>query len=67
LSSSISFGTSSGLTGEFTLLDEPSEYSIIATVSGSLADGSYFVGSERRDEPDGLMRMLKLPIVNSIS
>jgi hypothetical protein len=61
------FYTSSKLTGEFTSLEELSEYSIIATISGSLADGSCFVGSERRDEPDGPMRMLKLPIVNSIS
>jgi hypothetical protein len=29
--------------------------------------GSGFVGSDRRDEPDGPMRILKLPIVNSIS
>jgi hypothetical protein len=61
------FCTSSKLIGEFTSLEEPSEYSIIATISGSLVDGSYFVGSERRDEPDGPMRMLKLPIVNFIS
>jgi hypothetical protein len=32
--------TSSELTDEFPSLEEPSEYSIIATVSGSLADGS---------------------------
>jgi hypothetical protein len=61
------FCTSPELTGEFTSLEEPSEYSVIATVLGSLADGSCFVGSERRDEPDGPMKMLKLPIVNSIS
>jgi hypothetical protein len=31
-----------------------------------LADGLGFVESERRDEPDGPTKMLKLPIVNSI-
>jgi hypothetical protein len=55
------------LIGEFTSLEEPSEYSIIATVSGSLADRSGFAGSERRVEPEGPMKMLRLPIVNSIS
>jgi hypothetical protein len=55
------------LTGEFTSLEEPSDDSNIASISGLLADGSGFVESERRDEPDGLMKMLKLPIVNSIS
>jgi hypothetical protein len=43
------------------------EYSIIAVVSGSLADGFCYVGSERRDEPDGPIRMLKLPMVSSTS
>jgi hypothetical protein len=61
------FYTSPKLTDEFTSLEEPSEYSIIATVSGSLADGSGFAGSERRVKPDGPMKMLRLPIVNSIS
>jgi hypothetical protein len=61
------FCTSPKLTGEFTSLEEPSEYSIVAAILGLLADGSGFVESERRDEPDGLMKMLKLPIVNSIS
>jgi hypothetical protein len=59
--------TSPKLTGEFTSLEELSEYSIIATVSGSLADGSGFAGSERRVEPEGPMKMLRLPIVTSIS
>jgi hypothetical protein len=53
------------LTGEFTSLEEPSDDSSITTVSGLLADGSGFVESERWDEPNGPMRMLKLPIVNS--
>jgi hypothetical protein len=55
------------LTGEFTLLEEPSDDSNIASVLGLLADGSSFIESERRDEPDGPTKMLKLPIVNSIS
>jgi hypothetical protein len=40
------------LNGEFTLLEEPSDDSDIATVSGSLADGSAFIESERRIEPN---------------
>jgi hypothetical protein len=42
---------SAKLIGEFTSLEEPSDDSVIATVSGSLADGSGFVGSERQIEP----------------
>jgi hypothetical protein len=57
----------SKLTGEFTSLEEPSDDSNVSSSSGLFADGSYFIESERRDEPDGLMRMLKLPMVNSIS
>jgi hypothetical protein len=60
-------GAFSKLTGEFTSLEEPSDDSNITSVSGLLADGSGFVESERRDEPDGLTKMLKLPIVNFIS
>jgi hypothetical protein len=55
------------LTGEFTSLEEPSDDSNITSVSGLLTDGSGFIESERRDEPDGPTKMLKLPIVNSIS
>jgi hypothetical protein len=55
------------LTGEFTSLEEPSDDSDIATVSGSLADGPIFVGSQRRIEPSDPTRKFKLPIVNSIS
>jgi hypothetical protein len=65
--SSSAIGAFPKLTGEFTSLEEPSDDSSITTVSGLLADGSGFVESERRDEPDGPMRMLKLPIVNSFS
>jgi hypothetical protein len=57
----------SKLIGEFTSLEEPSDDSNITSVSGLLANGSGFVESERRDEPDGPTKMLKLPIVNSIS
>jgi hypothetical protein len=60
-------GAFSELTGEFTLLEEPSDDSNISSVSGLLADGSGFVKSERRDEPDGPTKILKLPMVNSIS
>jgi hypothetical protein len=55
------------LTGEFTSLEEPSDDSNITSVLGLLTDGYGFVESERRDEPDGPPKMLKLPIVNSIS
>jgi hypothetical protein len=55
------------LTGKFTSLEEPSDDSDVATISGSLADGPIFVGSERRIEPSDPMRKFKLLIVNSIS
>jgi hypothetical protein len=58
---------SPALTGEFTLLEEPSDDSIIAFVSVSLADGSGFIRSERQVEPEGPMKMFKLPIVSSTS
>jgi hypothetical protein len=60
-------GAFSKLTDEFTSLEEPSDDSNISSVSGLLADGSGFIESERRDEPDGPMKMFKLPIVSSIS
>jgi hypothetical protein len=60
-------GAFSKLTGEFTSLEEPSDDSNISSISGLLADGPGFVESERRDEPDGPMKILKLPMVNSIS
>jgi hypothetical protein len=55
------------LTGEFTLLEEPTDDPDIAIVLISLADGSSFVGSERRVEPEDLTRKFRLPIVSSIS
>jgi hypothetical protein len=68
-SSSVIFlsSASAKLTGEFTLLEEPYDDSDIANVSGSLADGSSFVGSERRIEPSDPTRKFRLPIVKSIS
>jgi hypothetical protein len=58
---------SAKLTGEFTSLEEPSDDSDIATVSGSLADGSGFVGSERRIKPSDPTRKFRHPIIKSIS
>jgi hypothetical protein len=60
-------GAFSKLADEFTSLEEPSDNSNVSSVSGLLADGFGFVESERRDEPNGPTKMLKLPIVNSIS
>jgi hypothetical protein len=57
----------SKLAGEFTSLEEPSDDSNVSSISGLLADGFGFTESERRDEPDGPMRMLKLPMVSSTS
>jgi hypothetical protein len=51
------------LTGEFTSLEESSDDSNVSSVS-LFANGSGFVESERRDEPDGPIMMLKLPMVN---
>jgi hypothetical protein len=53
--------------GEFTSLEELSDDSDIATVSGSLADGSGFIRSKRRIEPSDPTRQFRLPIVKSIS
>jgi hypothetical protein len=64
--SSSAIGAFSKLTGEFTSLEEPSDDYNVSSVSGLLTDGSGLVESERRDEPDGPMRMLTLPIVSSI-
>jgi hypothetical protein len=55
------------LTGEFTMLEEPIDESDIAIVSVFSADGSDFVGSERRINPKELTRKLRLPIVRFIS
>jgi hypothetical protein len=60
-------GAFSKLTGEFTSLEEPSDDSNVFSVSGLFVDGSGFAESEKRDEPDDPIMMLKLPMVNSIS
>jgi hypothetical protein len=62
-----SSSVSSKLTGEFTLLEEPSDDSDIATILGFLADGPGFAGSERRIEPSDPTQKFQLPIVKSIS
>jgi hypothetical protein len=55
------------LTGEFTSLEEPTDDSDIAIVAVFAADGSDFVGSQRRIEPKELTQKFRLPIVRSIS
>jgi hypothetical protein len=55
------------LTGEFTLLEEPSDDSNIVSILDLVADGSGFVGSERRIEPSDPTQKFTLPIVKSIS
>jgi hypothetical protein len=55
------------LTGEFTLLEEPTDDFDIAIVAVFPADRSDFVGSERQIDPKEPTRKLKLPIVRSIS
>jgi hypothetical protein len=49
------------------VLEEPTDDSNIAIVFVSLADGSGFARSERRIEPEDLMRKFRLLIVKSIS
>jgi hypothetical protein len=55
------------LTGEFTSLEEPTNYSDTTIVAVFPTDGSDFVGSERQIEPKEPMRKFRLPIVRSIS
>jgi hypothetical protein len=55
------------LTGEFTLLEDPTDDSDMAAEVVSSTDGPDFVGSERRIVPKEPMRKLRLPIVKSIS
>jgi hypothetical protein len=54
------------LTGEFTSLEEPTDDPDIVTILILLADGSSFIGSERRIVPKSLTQKLRLLIVNSI-
>jgi hypothetical protein len=51
----------------FTSLEEPTDDYDIAIVAFFAADGSDFVGSQRRIEPKEPTRKFKLPIVRSIS
>jgi hypothetical protein len=60
------FSAAAKLTGEFTSLEEPTDDPDIVIVLVLLADGSGFVGSERRVELKNLTQKLRLPIVNSI-
>jgi hypothetical protein len=60
------FSAAAKLTGEFTSLEEPTNDPDIVIVLVLLADGSSFVGSERRVELENLTQKLRLPIVNSI-
>jgi hypothetical protein len=55
------------LTGEFALLDEPTDASEVVILVVSLADGPDFIGSERRVEPRGPTQKLRLPIVRFVS
>jgi hypothetical protein len=55
------------LTGEFTLLDDPTDVSEVIVIAGFPADGPEFIGFERWIEPRDPMRKLKLLIVRSIS
>jgi hypothetical protein len=55
------------LTGEFTLLEEPTDDSDIAAVTVFPTDGPDSVRSERRIEPKDPTQKFKLPNVRSIS
>jgi hypothetical protein len=57
----------SKLTGEFTLLEEPTDDFDIVIVLVSHADGSGFARSERRIEPNDSMQKFRLLIVSCIS
>jgi hypothetical protein len=55
------------LTGEFTLLEEPTDDSDIAIDVVFSADGTDFVGSDKRIEPREPMQKFRLSNVRSIS
>jgi hypothetical protein len=61
------FPVAAKLTGEFASLEEPTDDPDAMILSVLLADGTDFVGSERRVEPEGPMQKLKLLNVSSIS
>jgi hypothetical protein len=50
------FSAVAKLTGEFTLLEEPTDDSDTVIILVSLADGSGFAGSERQIEPKDPMQ-----------
>jgi hypothetical protein len=52
---SCKFSVAAKLTGEFASLEEPTDDPDVVILSVLLADGTDFVGSERRVEPEGLM------------
>jgi hypothetical protein len=54
------------LTGEFALLEEPTDDPDLAIILVLLVDGPDFAGFERQVEPEGPTYKLKLPNVNSI-
>jgi hypothetical protein len=47
------FSVAARLTGEFALLEEPTDDPDLAIISVLLVDGPYFAGSERQVEPEG--------------
>jgi hypothetical protein len=60
------FSVATKLTSEFTMLEEPTDDLDFVIALFLLADGSGFIGSERRVELKNLTQKLRLPIVNSI-
>jgi hypothetical protein len=55
------------LTGEFTLLEEPTDDFDIFAVAVFLVDGSDFIGFERRIEHKELTRKFMLPNIRYVS
>jgi hypothetical protein len=62
----LAFAAAAKLTGEFTLLEEPTDDPYIMIVLVLLADRSGFTGSDRQVELENPTQKLRLPIVNSI-
>jgi hypothetical protein len=61
------FSVAAELTGEFASLEEPTDDPDAVILSALPADGTDFIGSKRRVEPEGPMWKLRLPNVSSIS
>jgi hypothetical protein len=61
------FSVAAKLTGEFASLEEPTDDPDAVILSALPADGTDFIGSERRVEPEGPMQKFRLSNVNSIS